>query len=420
MTEETDAVPWQPSRLRRINARALWDRLRADGRTSRAELSRRTGLSKPTVSAALANLTDAGLVRPAGTHTPAGRGRTAVLYEPDPGAGYVVGVDIGRGTVHVAVADLAADIVARRDVPNRTRSGAALAGLVVDTARGTVADAGLSWTQVERVAIGTPGAYDETTDRVRYAVNLPGWGRPGVLAGLRAELGAHVELHNDANLAALAEYSAGVGAGSRLFLYVWIGTGLGLGIVSDGRLFLGAGRAAGEIGFLPMAPRLPAAGTSRRPDERTDADRRSGVLEEVTGRRPGILEQAVNADSVVRTAHALGMAGPLTARQVFAEARAGTEPARTAVLQEAERIAHVVASVTAVLDPDLIALGGTVGVNADLLLDPVRRSVHRLIPLRPKVVVATLPDAVLHGTVTIALDRAREEVFSRRTAALPH
>ncbi len=409
MTDPTDAVPWQPSRLRRINEKALWDRLRADGRTSRAELSRRTGLSKPTVSAALANLTDAGLVRPAGTHAPAGRGRTAVLYEPDPTAGYVVGVDIGRGTVHVAVADLAADIVARRDVANRTRSGAALARLVVDGARGTVADAGLDWCRVERVAIGTPGAYDEATDRVRYAVNLPGWGRPGVLAGLRTELGANVELHNDANLAALAEYSAGVGAGSRLFLYVWIGTGLGLGIVADGRLFLGAGRAAGEIGFLPMAPRLgsmdPAGG-----DEGDEGD---------AGRR-GVLEEAVNADSVVRTAHALGMSGPLTARQVFAEARAGTEPARTAVLQEAERIAHVVASVTAVLDPDLIALGGTVGVNADLLLAPVRRSVHRLIPLRPQVVAATLPDAVLHGALTIALDRAREQVFTRRTAAQPN
>src|SRR5690349_7880179 len=87
--------PWNRQRLRSTNERLLLDRLRALGAASRAQLARETGLSKPTVSSALAALEAAGLVREVGTHAPE-RGRTAVLYSPDPAAGYALGVDVGR------------------------------------------------------------------------------------------------------------------------------------------------------------------------------------------------------------------------------------------------------------------------------------------------------------------------------------
>src|SRR5215211_2665718 len=89
-----------PRLLRAINERALLEHLRGSGPTSRAQLARETGLSKPTVSNALANLERAGLVRPVG-HASRGPGRTALLYEPDPTAAYVVGIDIGRSWIRV-------------------------------------------------------------------------------------------------------------------------------------------------------------------------------------------------------------------------------------------------------------------------------------------------------------------------------
>ncbi|BCJ35714.1 sugar kinase [Actinocatenispora thailandica] len=389
---ERDESTFTRARLRGINERLLLDRLRALGPTSRAELARRTGLSKPTVSAALASLESAGLVRAAGSRPPAGRGRIALLYEADPTAGYVAGVDIGRGLVRAALADLSGEIIARAEAPNRARSGAALAELVVATARDAVSAARIGWSRVDRVVIGTPGVYEPDADRIRYAVNLPGWGRPGVRERLHAALGTDVELHNDANLAALAEYRYGVGAGSRLFVYLWIGTGLGLGVVAGGAPFVGAHGAAGEIGFLPMAPDAPVG----------------------TGAPRGVLETAVSADSVVQTAQELGMPGRLSARQVFDAARAGDERAVATVRREGERLAYVAAAVSAVLDPDLIALGGTVGGNADLLLAPVRHTLPRLTPLRPHVTVGTLADPVLRGACARALDTARDDAFVRR------
>ncbi|MEZ0093228.1 ROK family protein [Streptacidiphilus sp. EB129] len=392
---------WNRRRLRSNNEWLLLERLRTTGAASRAQLARDSGLSKPTVSTALATLEQAGLVREAGTVAP-DRGRTAVLYEADPSAGHVLGVDIGRARLRLAVADLAGTVVSRVDVANRGRSATAVAEAVLAAARQVTAEAGLRQQDIVQAVVGTPGVFDEETGRVRYAVNLPGWGRAGLFAGMREGLGTALSVHNDANLAALGEYAFGAGAGSRLFVYVLIGTGLGMGVVADGELFRGAHGAAGEIGFLPLVGSPVPAGT--------------GPAGADTPSRRGLLEDAVSADAVVRTARDFGLTGPLTAKHVFEQARLGEPAAVAAVRQEAQRLAHVVAAVSAVLDPDRVVLGGGVGHSADLLLSTVEETLHGLTPLRPAVVPSALgEDAVLLGAIATALRSARPLVFDRRT-----
>src|SRR4051795_9928830 len=130
-----------PALLRTLNQGALMQRLRDEGPLSRAQLARDTGLSKPTVSQALAELETAGLVRAVGPAAPS-RGRTALLYEPDPSAGYVVGIDIGRAWIRVATAALSGTIVGRSDTRNRARSAADVVRTTARQARAVAADAG--------------------------------------------------------------------------------------------------------------------------------------------------------------------------------------------------------------------------------------------------------------------------------------
>ncbi|MFF7246965.1 ROK family protein [Embleya sp. NPDC008237] len=402
---ENDPPPvahWNRGVLRSINERVLLDRVRAAAPISRAQLARDTGLSKPTVSTALEALERAGLVRAVGLETGA-RGRAALLYEPDPTAGYVVGIDVGRSWIRVAVADLDGRLLARQDRHNRARTSATMLATATDLAQTVVADAGLAPTAVVHTVIGCPGVYDRAADRIRYAVNLPGWGRPGLRGRMESALGTTVDIVNDANLAALGEYHSGAGVGCPLFVYVTVGTGLGMGIVADGRLFPGASGAAGEIGFLPLSP---------RPSDRVGHGASAPVP------RRGMLEDAVSADAVVRGARALGMTGPLTAKGVFDAARRGVEPAAGAVRHEAQRLAHVVAAVTAVLDPELVVLGGGIGANADLLMGPMTAALHELTPLRPRVAASSLgEEAVLSGAVATAVSTARERVFAHHTMA---
>jgi predicted NBD/HSP70 family sugar kinase len=390
--------PGTPRLLRAINERALLEQLRHGGPKSRAQLARDTGLSKPTVSNALANLERAGLVRAVGRATPA-RGRSALLYEPDPTAAYVVGVDIGRDWIRVAAADLAGVVVGRGEVRNRARSAPAVVRSVGALAHDVVGEAGVDWADVTHNVVGSPGVFDPRSGRMRHAPNLPGWGRPGLVDALREVLPPRVTLENDANLAALGEGAYGRGRGVDHFVYVSVGTGVGMGVVIGGALYRGFGGAAGEVAYAPF----PSDGTAAAPQGGEQA------------RSRGILEQATSADAIVRTARALGMAGPVDAKRVFACARAGDPVALATVDAEAERLALVVGTVAAILDPQLIVLGGGVGGNVDLLRPRLEQRLQQLTPLEARVADGQLGhDAIVLGALATALHTAHELVFEQR------
>ena len=387
--------PGTPSMLRALNERTLLEYLRSHQPTSRAQLARATRLSKPTVSQALAGLENAGLVRAIGQSIASKGGRIAILYEPNPDAGYVVGVDVGRGWVRSAVANLAGHIIARNDKPNDAQSASGLVELISHLARDVVAHAGLSWSQVVHAVIGTPGVFDEQSKRVLFSSNLPDWGRHGLLTELRAAFGLSLSLENDANLAALGERSFGWGSSTSTFVYITIGTGVGMGIVMNGALYRGARGAAGEIGFLPFGL-----------DE---------VLEEsgkISDTYLGMFEEATSAEAIVRQAQKLGLPASLSPRQIFDAAQQGDSKALTVVEQEGYRLALAIAVITAVLDPALIVLGGGIGQRGELLLPPLERRLQQLTPLRPRIVASKLgDDSVLLGSIATALEVAHDLVF---------
>lgn len=382
-----------PAGMRVLNQRAVLDRLRRDGPATRPQLAKDTGLSKPTVGQALVDLEQHGLVRAIG-RTTSGPGRSAMVYEPNPAAGHVLGIDIGRHRIRVAVADLAGSVIARVDERNRCRSAPALVRTVRDLAQRTAADAGLAMSDLVAKVVGTPGVPDPRHRTLHLAPNLPGLERPGLLAELAAELGPDLVVENDANLAAVGERAYGAARHVDAFVCIAVGTGIGMGIVVDGRLFRGARGAAGEIGYLPYG-------------EPSDVD--SGGQ--------GRMEAAAAAESVVALAKKHGITSAKSARDVFALAKSGDERALRAVRDEAERLAFVVASVAAVIDPELVVLGGGIGGNTELLQEPLEAAMRRMTPLKPRIVAGQLGDgAVLSGAIAVGLRSARELVFTRRNA----
>jgi predicted NBD/HSP70 family sugar kinase len=381
-----------PSLLRAINARTILELIQRTGPVSRAQVARDSGLSKPTVSLGLTALLDAGLVREVGRSS-GSRGPSAILYELNPAAGWVVGVDVGRHWVRAALADITGAIAARRDERARASSARALLGQIGAAAHALAAEAGIGWNRVIHVTVGSPGVFEPARGAVTLAPNLPGWGRQGLVEALRAELGDRIGVENDVNLAAVGERWKGLGQGVPNFGFLLVGTGVGMGLVLDGRLYRGAGGAAGEVGYLPIG-----------------ADPHDPHV-----RRRGAFEEAVAGAGVVRGARQAGLPGTLTPKKVFALARRGDPLAVRVVEDEARRLALGIAVVIAVVDLELVILGGGIGGN-DLLLAPIERELRALSPLRPRLAVSVLgDDAVLHGAVATALAVAQGRLFDPAT-----
>jgi predicted NBD/HSP70 family sugar kinase len=394
--EPAAVVAGRPQLLRAMNEEILLSALRRSGPLRRNDLARLSGLSKPTVGLGLANLERAGLVRLAG-HRAGERGPAAVLYEVNPGAGYVLALDVGREYVRGALADLAgnARARARRGVHSAGGHGrvAQLAALATELS----AQAGVPPGDLTEVVVGSPGVYDARRDVLSLAAGLPGWEHVGVLSELRRALGPEMVVENDVNLATLAERDLGHGRGVPTFAFVSVGTGIGMGLVLDGRLHKGAHGAAGEIGFLPIDGDSPGD----RADDWADA------------RRRGRLEAAASAAGVVRAARRAGLVSRLSARQVFEAAAAGDEVGASIVAHEANLVARAVAAVTLVADPDLVVLGGGIG-GAPGFAEAVAEELALLVPAAPPLRVSAMgAEATVDGGLRLGIDLAWRRLLDR-------
>lgn len=382
-----------PPLLKDLNERTVLDAIRAGAPISRAEISRLAGISKPTVSLALQSLLDAGLVRE--TEPDPGRPTYgATFFEVVPEAGLVLGLDVGARFLRGAICDLRGEIRARQDVElDGADAEAALDAIAA--LRVSLADAsGLPSDRIDCAVVGVPGVVDADTGRLTLATNVPGlegreWG-----GELSARLGLTVSVENDINLAAVGERWRGMARGVEDFVFLSVGTGLGAGLVLRGELHRGRHGAAGEVDLV-------AAGR----DE--DIDPCATAVSALAARLAGD-----NGATVLRP--------PYDARTIFDAARRGDAVARAVVEEEARRIALHIAPIAAVTDIALVVLGGGIGVNADLLLDPIRSLLTRWLPYPPRVEVSSLGDAaVLTGALAVGLRAAVDSVFATRRSTRP-
>ena len=296
-------------------------------------------------------------------------------------AALVLGLGLGARFVRGALCDLAGTVRARQDV-ELTVAAAADAVDAIERLRSSMLDAsGLDPDRLDGVVVGVPGVVESGTGVLRLAENVAGLeGRP-FASELQSALGQPVTLENDINLAALGEQWQGVARGVDDFVFLSIGTGMGAGLVLGGELHRGRHGAAGEIDFALIGV-----------DERLDP----------------------SAPEIAQLASRFA-AREADARAVFGAARNGDENARAVVAEIARRIALHLAPIAAVADVELVVLGGGIGANGDLLLDPVSRLLAEWLPFPPRVEISTLGEAaVLTGALAIGLQSALENVFAKR------
>jgi fructokinase len=184
------------------------------------------------------------------------------------------------------------------------------------------------------LGIGTPGSSSRRTGLMRNSNTVCLNGRP-VASDLRARLGRDFTIENDANCFALAEALAGAGAGHRVAFGVILGTGCGGGIVIDGRLHAGHQSLAGEWGHTTLDPAGPPCFCGQR----------------------GCVETYISGSGLER-AHFDATGFRLAAHEIVAAADAGEPACRVLMDGFFDAFGRAVANLIAVLDPDIIVLGG--------------------------------------------------------------
>ncbi|MEU4496079.1 ROK family transcriptional regulator [Streptomyces sp. NBC_00210] len=392
-------TPGTPRVLRAMNDRAALDLLLEHGPLSRTKIGKLTGLSKPTASQLLARLEAAGLVVATGT-TEGRPGPNAQLYAVNARAAFAAGLDVTPHRIRAAVADITGATVGEFELPTPGRRAESVVRQVTEALDGAVKAAGVTRSDVHRLVIGTPGAFDPSTGRLRYASHLPGWHSPTLLDELAAVLPMPVEYENDVNLVAVAEQRLGAAHGHENFVLLWNEEGLGAAVVIGGRLHRGFTGGAGEVGFLPV-PGTP-------------------LVRQVTKANSGGFQELAGAQALPRLARELGIGGiahgphaEVATELVARAAEADSGAYRKLLDAYATGLATGLASMVAVLDPELVVLSGEViAAGGEPLRERVLAELTELAAPRPRLVLGSVREhPVLRGALESALATTRDEVF---------
>jgi glucokinase len=253
-----------------------------------------------------------------------------------------LGLDVGGTNIKLALLEDDA-VVETRQAPTLSEDGGP------DAVLDRIAALGDSAGAVDSVGVALPGLFDEHGIAVLLPNLYGDWvGRP-VREPLERRFGRAVALVNDGHAFALAEARVGAARGSRVAICVVCGTGVGGGLVVGGRLHLGVSDRAGEIGHHTVILDGPHCECGN-----------DGCLEMVAGAR------AIARD-----------AGRSSFDEVVAAARAGDARAVEALARAGRLIGTAVANLTIFLAPERVVIGGGVAEAGDLLLGPLRETVHR-------------------------------------------
>lgn len=402
--------------LREGNQVQLLTLLREHGPMHRAELARRAGLSRTTVSTIVTDLLADGQIverelddrpersraSPDGADRAPRDGRAGLLLTLNPSAGLALGVDFSYRQARVVLADLAHTVLAARGAElTPDQDWTANLDLAVSMAESALAEAGAARHRLIGAGLGVPGPIDQARHRVGFSSNATGWVGAHAADELAARLGTPVLLDNTCHLACLAESAWGAGHGCPDLIYLKLSYGVGSGLVIHGRIYRGAIGAAGELGHVTVHEEGPACRCGSR----------------------GCLEVYAGIPAVLAALRPL-LGENVTVPEVLAAAAAGDRATRRVLADTGRVVGRAMASVCNLLNPGRVVIGGDLAAAGEVLLDPLRdalcRSALQIVGESLQVVPAALGDqAGALGGVALVLREGQRLAVAAEPSFVP-
>jgi len=332
-----------------MNRKTVYKLVSTVGEISKAEISRQTGISSPTVIKIVSFLLENGFVVEAGEGDTA-LGRKPQLLRFNPDAAFSIGAELDGGRIRLGLVNLLGEVKIIKKIDVTQDFDNVIGNVMVSGIRDIVAEAGISEDKILGIGIGIPGVLDPVNQVIDFAPLI------GIesareckeaLNMLHKNTGLPVFIENDVNAAAVGEYVTRKLSPEQDLIYISLGTGLGAGIILDGRLRRGKRNSAGEIGYMVF-------------------DRNFKTLKT----RAGWMESQINLQSL---SAGWGFS-PVSGKELM------TDGDKSFLVDHiASNLALCIANLSALIDTDLVVIGGiTVEALGDDLLRSVQRYLSRL------------------------------------------
>ena len=363
--------------VKNANHRLILTLLREHDLLSRSDLSRMLSLSAPSISKNVDDLIARGvLVETASVASNVGRRPNLVGINPN--YGYVAAVDFSSEDIHVAIANMKAEMIDYGTVPGELRIGRATLERVIDCLRQMLERHRIA-DRLLAVCVGTPGDINRQTGYFIYAPRFKDYTDLNLHDIFSDAFGVKVLVKNDVNLATMGEQLYGAGGNSPNMLYVAIDYGIGSGMILNNKLYEGARGFAGEIGLWLLDPRgVYAEYRNKTPLTCSNLDGlvtcftiRQNIRQQLTGGRRSILQNWVeNGDDV-------------TLEQIFDAYNLRDKLCLEVVEEAAVELACALKNLIDFLDIEVVVLGGMVRRFGDSYLNTVKDFLSTVQPIFP-------------------------------------
>ena len=279
---------------------------------------------------------------------------------------YYIGIDVGGTSVKLGLFD-ENDLVARTHF--KTRTIEFLVNDLVFNIKKLLNENNINISQLHGMGIGFPGHVDGEAGIVVYSNNLVAHNFP-IVQKLQEHINVPIRISNDANVAALGEYTFGKGKGVNNIVFVTLGTGVGGGIIIDGKMLEGKNGAGAEIGHMVISTNGPLCSCGRR----------------------GCFETYASASALVRNARIAMMNNPtsklckavdkpelLNGKVFFDVLLKGDKVANVVFESYIEDLAEGLTNLANIFRPDAIILGGGISYRGDVLMEPLQQRLEKMI-----------------------------------------
>jgi predicted NBD/HSP70 family sugar kinase len=365
----------------------LFQLLRDGSPRTRAELAMTTGLARSTVALRVEELMSLGLISPVGDAQSTG-GRPSSQFALNPSAKVVLAADLGATHATIAVTNLSGTIIGEFSGPIDIADGPeAVLDWMIETGRTLLRERSLSTADVIGIGIGLPGPVEYSSGRPVNPPIMPGWDHFDVPGFVRQHLEVPVLVDNDVNIMALGEQAFAWPQIDNL-IFVKVATGIGAGVISGGRLLRGAQGVAGDIGHVQIA-------------------RGAGIACQCGNH--GCLEALASGPAIAHSLAGLGLEVE-TNSSVIELVRRGNMDAIQAIRQAGRDIGEVLTACVSLMNPSVIAVGGSMAAVGEHLIAGVREVIY----------TRSMPLATTHLTIVQSAAGKNAAVIGASILAIHH